>query len=492
MATVPVLRCHTFASVTVLIAALGVLQTSAAASLPLTDCRLENAIGAANAKCGWYEVAEDRDHPEGVRIKIHVAVVPALRRQPLPDPIFVLSGGPGQAASDFYLGASGSFETLRRNRDIVVIDQRGTGRSNRLDCVLPDELESESFDAALVSRYTEKCLAKLPGDPRFYTTSVAVRDLEDIRRALGYAQVNLYGISYGTRVAQHYLRRYPDLVRTVTLDGIVPTDAILGPEVAPAAQQAVNAILARCQQAPDCAATFPHVAQTLADLLKKLSLRTSMVTLADPRTGVQRTMEFSNVQLAVALRLHSYSDISAALLPYLITEAAAGRAEAMAAQALLVARDLGDQMANGMHNAVVCTEDVPFFTPEALADPAISASFMGEAFVKTLQSMCAVWPRGILDADFHQPLQSNKPALLLSGENDPVTPVRFGEHAKQGYANGLHIVVPQQGHGQVTSTCLAKVFTQFVVDGSVSHLDTACVAKQFATPFMLNASGPSP
>jgi pimeloyl-ACP methyl ester carboxylesterase len=470
------------------------LARPAQCAIQLEDCRLESAVvpGAVSARCGWYEVAENRDSASSKRIRIRVVIVPALRRQPLPDPIFILSGGPGQAASDFYLSAGHAFEELRRDRDLVIVDQRGTGRSHRLDCKLPDDLETARFDEEAIKTYTRDCLAKLDGDPRFYSTSVAVRDLDEIRAALGYQKIDLYGISYGTRVAQHYLRRYPGNVRAIVLDGVVPVDVALGPEVAPAAQTALDAILDRCLSQPDCQKTFPAVKDELNQLQARLSRGPVVISVPDPRTAEAKRVDFSYVHLATALRLHSYSDDTASLLPFLIHEAARDRPQSMAAQALLVARDLEEQLANGMHNAVVCTEDVPFIKPEALNDPAIDRSYLRRYFIETLKAICSEWPRGVIDNDLHAPLSSDAPALLLSGSNDPVTPNEYGERAARSYKNSKHIVVEGHGHGQLTNPCIAQVITKFVDRASNAQLDTACVTKQIAAPFMLSATGPGP
>ena len=469
-------------------------QTSAAppTSLTLSACRLQNAASAAiNARCGWYDVAENPRAPAGKHLRVRVAVVPALRRQPLPDPLFIISGGPGQAAADFYLSSAAAFELVRRDRNLVIVDQRGTGASNRLDCKLPDELESARFDIESIKTSTRACLATLPGDPRFYTTSVAVRDLDAIRAALGVDRIDLYGISYGTRVAQEYLRRYPAHVRALVLDGIVPVDVALGPEVAPAAQHALDAILQRCERQTACAAAFPHIARDFANLNAKLTHGSVHVTIPDPQTAKQEALEFGRLHLAAAVRLLSYSDVTAALLPFLIHEAAEDRPEVLAAQALLVSKSIGEQLANGMHNAVVCTEDVPFIGRDAETN-ANADSYLGPYFLQSLRAMCSVWPRGVIDADFHRPFYSDTPALLLSGANDPVTPVEYGERAAHDYRNGLHVVVPGQGHGQINNACIARLMAHFIESGTVAGLGTECVARQIAAPFMLNAATPGP
>src|SRR5690606_4668082 len=200
------------------------------------ECRLHSAqaMHSAAARCGWLTVPEDGNQPQGRSIRLHVAIIPALRLQPAADPLYIISGGPGQAASEMYLNMAPAFARIRRDRDIVVVDQRGTGRSQRLDCAFPDEQALTAADE--LQQTTQQCIGSLPGDVRCYTTSIAVQDLDAVRAALGHARINLYGVSYGTRVAQHYMRRHPERVRSAILDGVVPADLPLGPTIATDAQ----------------------------------------------------------------------------------------------------------------------------------------------------------------------------------------------------------------------------------------------------------------
>jgi pimeloyl-ACP methyl ester carboxylesterase len=471
-----------------------VIAAAPSTSLALEECRLDSTVarGEADGRCGWFEVAENRDDPRSKRIRVHVAVMPALRKQPLTDPLFIITGGPGQAASDFYLSSAGAFERLRSDRDLVIVDQRGTGKSQQLQCTLPDEFESAAFDKALMQRYARDCLQSLPGDPRYYTTSVAVRDLEEIRQALNYDKINFYAISYGTRVAQHYLRRHPEHVRAVILDGVVPVELALGPTIAIHAQQALDALLTRCEADTACSTAFPNIVATFSRLRAELAQQAVPVSIPDPRTAKRTPLNFTAMHMAVALRMLSYSDDTASLLPFLIHEAANQRPQAMAAQALLVSRNLRDQMAMGMQNAVICTEDVPFITDAAQADPAIAASYLGSVFLDSLRATCEVWPRGVIDADFHAPLKSDVPTLLLSGDNDPVTPASFGEQAAQGFSQGKHIVFAGQGHGQLSSRCGVSLIRRFIESGVIANLDTSCVAQVVSAPFIIDANGPTP
>src|SRR5215831_930723 len=286
--------------------------------------------------------------------------------------------------------------------------------------------------------------------------------------------------------------RFAKRVRTIILDGVVPVQTALGPEIAPAAQAALDAILNRCAAQIECQQKFPSLREDLAEMFTRLARSSMALQVADPRTGILRRMDFNYMQLAAALRLHSYNDETASLLPFLIHEAAHDRPELMAAQALLVARSVNEQVANGMHNAVVCTEDIPFITPDALKDPSIDRSYLRRFFIDALIAMCSVWPRGVIDEDFHSPLASDAPALLLSGANDPVTPNEYGERAARSFKHGLHIVVPQHGHGQFSNPCVSRAMQHFIDRGSTDDLDVGCVAKQAAAPFMLSATSPKP
>ena len=174
--------------------------------------------------------------------------MPAISLNKKPDPLFLIAGGPGTSAVDLYTSSAGPFDRVRRDRDIILVDQRGTGRSHRLDCDYGDQNIFERIDEIEVGAANIKCRDELSknADLRMYTTSVAVRDLEHVRQALGYERINLYGNSYGTRVAQHYARRYPKSTRTVILDGVVNPEVVLGPAIAIDAERALERILKRC------------------------------------------------------------------------------------------------------------------------------------------------------------------------------------------------------------------------------------------------------
>lgn len=473
-----------------------------AAALVLADCRLTPPGGVTGvaARCGTLEVPEDYARPQGKRIRLAVAVVPALDRAARQVPVAIIAGGPGQGSRGFYASVAPAFERVRRTRDLVLVDQRGTGDSNLMKCGDGEEEGEDGGDAldgmladTEVLALTRACLGRLPGDPRFYTTSVAVRDLDAVRAALGYAQLNLYGVSYGTRVAQHYAQRHPAQARALVIDGVVPPGLALGPDLALVAQRAIDAAFARCARDRDCAAAYPDLATRFAALVADLRLHPREVSLAHPVTGKPVTRTFNIAQLAGAVRLLSYTPLTLSVLPYLLDEATKGRPAPLLAQAIAVGDSLGDELAEGMHNAVVCTEDMPFVDQAGVDRAALGRTYIGVRQLDTLATICGAWPRGVMDADLRKPLAGKVPVLLLSGEVDPVTPPAYAEQARKSLTDALHVVVPGNGHGQLGVPCTPRVLATFFDAATTRGLDTACLKDASrALPFFLDANGPSP
>jgi pimeloyl-ACP methyl ester carboxylesterase len=466
-----------------------------AARLSLSPCQIEDAaqFSVRAAECGTLDVPENPAAPHGRHIGLHVARIPAISRRKSPDPLFLLAGGPGMAATTMYAGVAPAFARIHRDRDIVLVDQRGTGLSNPLDCAFDDETLLRATTAEVAAE-TQRCLATLGkrADVAFYTTSVAVRDLDRVRAALGYERINLYGGSYGTRVAEHYLRRFPQRTRTMILDGVVPPQLALGPDIALDAEHALTEILSRCARDAACSERFGDPAVTYRALRDSLQSHPVAVNFADPTTGEPTHLDFGEPHLATVLRLSTYTSEQAAVLPLMLHGAHAGNFAPLASQFLLMLRNYGDVLAYGMHNTVVCTEDVPFYKPESIDRARLAHTFLGTTQVDALQSLCESWPRGPIDADLHAPLHSDVPVLLLSGGNDPVTPPAYAEQTRAGLTQSLHVVLKGQGHGQLVAPCVDRVMAQFVELATVSGLDVSCTEQAKPMPFFLSAAGPSP
>lgn len=463
-------------------------------ALDLTDCRIRAAEGfpGIKARCGTLMRPENPADPDSPLLELFVAVVPALNLEPETDPLVPIAGGPGQASTEFYAATANAFEAVRRNRDIVLIDQRGTGRSAKMHCAANNDFIEGRYSREQTVAETQACLGSLPYDPRYFTTSIAVQDLEALRVALGYDKFNLYGISYGTRVAQHFLRRYPDSTRTVVLDGVVAPQIALGPGIAIDAQNAIDSIFNRCAASVQCNERFPAIRNDFRALKTRLSSEPELVVMANPTSGQVEEIRFGDTEMAGALRLLSYHPTSVALMPLLIDEAVKGNYAPLAAQSAMIAESMSDALSIGMHNAVVCTEDAPYFEAEGVSRDALLATYIGPVNLDTLEAICSVWPKGILDEEFKAPVSSDIPVLLLSGDADPVTPPSYGDLAAVGLGNARHLTGRNQGHGQAPRGCVSDIIGDFVATASIDGLDTECMERLHAMPFFLDFSGPSP
>ena len=490
------MNAHRIARALLALVMLAPWAAPASQALELEDCRISIGPGypGAKARCGTMLRPENPADPASPEIEIRVAVVPALSLVPESDPFVPIAGGPGQGSVEFYLRISGALEDVRRNRDILLVDQRGTGDSSRMDCPIDDDalLFETDFTLDDTLEYMEECLQELPHDPRYFTTSVAVTDLEAIREALGYTQLNIYGVSYGSRVAQHFARRYPGSTRTVVIDGVVPPQVALGPEIATESQKAVDNILARCAEDAGCNESFPDIRQTFDKVVSQLRRAPVEVTVPHPNTGRLEELVFGPGQFAGAVRLLVYSPNTIALLPLFIHEAGQGNFMPLASQFMLTALSMQDALAIGMHNAVMCTEDMPFLDRTTIDHESIAASYMGSFQLETLEAMCSIWPAGPIDPEFKAPLATDIPVLLLSGDADPITPPRYAEMAAVDLGNAAHLIGRHQGHGQIVVGCMGRIVSDFVSSADPSNLDTDCMERSFVTPFFLDISGPPP
>lgn len=444
------------------------------------------------AYCGRLVVPENRDRPDDRRIDLAVALVPSRSKQPRPDPVFMLAGGPGQAASEAFPGAAGAFRDILRDRHVVLVDQRGTGGSHPLECPAPQDAEgsdlAETGDPAAARRLAERCLTGLEADPRFYTTSDAVLDLEAVREAIGAAQVNLVGISYGTRVALEYLRRHPQRTRSVVLDGVVPPELALGAEHARNLEDALDRHFAACEADATCRAQFGSPRDQLERLLAGLDAQPRRVRYRDPVSDAVREEELTRAAVAGVVRLYAYTPQLAAMLPRTLAEANEGRPEVLMAQARMIELLIGEQISLGPQLSVSCAEDAD----RLRVNPDDARTLLGTEFVEALLAQCEVWPRGRRPADFNEPVTSDRPVLLLSGELDPVTPPRYGEAVVRHLANGRHLVARGQGHNAMLAGCMPRLMARFVEAGSARGLDAACLERLAAPPPFLGAYGWGP
>ncbi len=476
-----------------------------------TPCTLAPAFGtqSVEALCGGFDVLENRAAPGGRKIHLAIAWLPA-KGEAEPDPMVMIAGGPGQSTLETFPTIANAFADLRKHRNVLLVDQRGTGGSNKLSCKDADEAGSAkngkdgkdgkdgnskpngdsatpsdtSFEADLAQARAaaQRCVVELSkiADLRFYSTTDAIQDLDDVRAAIGADKLNLMGVSYGTRVAQQYAKRYPAHVRTITIDGIAPNSLVLGNTMARTLESSLDRQFARCAKDPKCAAELGDPRSNLNTLMQTLRTAPPKVTFRDAITGESRTETLTTGHIAGVARMFAYIPQIAGLLPLELNEAVHGRYEPLMALANLLRTTVGDQITDGMQYSVICTEDAG----ELKADPADANSLLGTDLVTAMQTACAVWPHGERPAGFRAPLTGNVPVLILSGEFDPVTPPAFGDEVLKSLGNARHLVVRGQGHNVLPVGCVPKLFTRFVETADAKSLDVHCLDKvPYAAPF---------
>ncbi len=463
-----------------------------ARSVVLGECRLPNLPSLA--QCGELTVPEDRRKPEGRSIRIFAAVLPANTLTPKGDPLLILAGGPGQAASTLAPFVS-RLNEVRRTRDIVLIDQRGTGRSTPLDCEAFRPRIDDALETDPVPRATQ-CAEQLRAqgvDAAQYTTTAWIDDLEAMRTALGYAQWNLWGGSYGTRVALEYLRRFPDRVRTLTLDGVVPPSMIAMLDVWRTRQATLDAVFRACGDSTGCRDAHPNPAVTLAKIATSLGPTGRDVDVVDPRTGMStRThLTFDGV-LGLLLPL-IYAPESSSLLPEMLSLAEAGDFGPLFAATQLTNTHLDEQLNAALHYSVTCAEDAPRITPDLVA--AMLSGLPTREIAENVIAVCNVWPRGPVPANFTDPVISAKPALLFSGALDPVTPPANGALVAKSLAESKHIVARGYGHIVSPNACGPRLIASFIDHAGFGALSASCIAyleNSTRPPLWPDRLGPQP
>jgi pimeloyl-ACP methyl ester carboxylesterase len=450
--------------------------------IALETCRLQGVDSAA--RCGTYEVWEDRAAKAGRRIKLNIAVIPARVGARDPDPVFVFAGGPGQGAVSLAAQVHTLFSRLNDTRDVVLIDQRGTGQSHPLDCKDEQEQPLQAmFEEALPEKFVEKCLARLDADPRLYLTSIAVEDFDEVRDALGYSRINLWGASYGTRMALEYLRRHGDRVRTVVLDGVAPSTMKLPLSFVSDGEVALGKLIDACMAQARCAANYPKLREAIDALKGRLARTPARAAIHDPRTGERADIKVNeNVFLAGLFRPLYIAEL-ASLLPYGVFAASDGDFNPLLAQNLEFVDDVSENLAVGLHLSVLCSEDIPRITTEELARA--SKSFFGTALVDDFVRACKRWPQGKVPADYYDPIRSDVPVLMFSGGIDPATPPHHAEEVARTLPRSRHFVAPQIGHGVSSHGCAPRLIESFVRAGNADALDGKCLEKIPRPLFML-------
>ena len=441
----------------------------------LTPCRVQGV--EHEAWCGVVSRPFDPARPQGLQIDVHFALLPALARNRKPDPVFFFAGGPGQSAIDLAGPVSRMLSRLSYRRDLVLIDQRGTGKSAPLRC--PEDapvrpLAETASTEGLVARLRDcrAALQKLPyGDLRHFNTTLAVKDADAVRLMLEVEYVNLIGGSYGTRAILEYMRLFPHAVRRAVIDGVAPPDMALPASFSTDNQAAFDATGAACEADERCHGRYPTLRADWQALLASLP---RMVNVTHPVTGVVEHLSLSRDTVLALARAPLYVPALASALPLAVTEAARGRFEPLFGLSSVNSANRTQAFAEGMHFAVVCSEDVPRLA-QARDVPGVD---YGDSFAKFYQQVCADWPRAQIAKEFYEMPQARNPTLILSGGADPVTPPRHGERAAKALGNrALHVVVPQAGHGVMALGCMRDAIFRFIdagADGDALQVQADC------------------
>lgn len=452
-------------------------QNQRQARIELRPCRF--AGHSTELLCGKYSVYENRATRTGRTISLNILIVPALTPTPADDPVFFLSGGPGQGAARIArAGEDALMRELRRERDLVFIDQRGTGDSNRLGCSIINDRGSlqNYFLEVFPAEAIRACRRELEehADLRFYTTALALEDIDEVRHALGYDKIDLYGISYGTLSALEYLRRYPGQVRAVVLAGVVTPAAKLPLQFAKGAQLSMDRLIADCAADESCHSEFPALKEDFADAFRAFANGPVRFALAPPGGRTAQPVTLSRGVFAERLRLMLADHSSASLLPFLIHHAARGDWLPLGNVVVRPVPAPAYTLALGSYMTITCAEAVEMVTEKEIADQT-AATFLSDYRIRRHLSACDLWPRSAIPGDFFTPVASSAPVLMLSGDIDPTNSAEFAAAASRHLPNSRQVLLRNTPHNY-TTPCARALTTSFIARGSANDLDDTCAA----------------
>ena len=436
----------------------------------------------SDALCVKYEVYENRATKTGRRIPLNIILLPARSSKPAPDPVFYLAGGPGAGASGY---AEATFmEGLRRNRDMVLVDQRGTGESNPLNCAPFGTKEDMRgyFGEQFPIEKVRACRAELEkvADLKLYTTSIAMDDLDEVRAALGYDRINVYGGSYGSTTSLVYLRQHGDHVRSVAIFGVAPPSAKIPLSFAKGVQDAVNRMFADCAADQACKAAYPDVEAEFKKVLARFDNGPVEIDIPNIYTRSSQKVSVTRDAFVDAIRHLLYVPNAAAALPALIHMGANGDLSGLMGTAFQVVSQIDAKISRGMQLSVICAEDAPFITDNDIKTTSAN-SFYGDARVRVTMKACAEWPQAKVAASFLDPVKSDVPVLLVSGELDPVTPPWLAQNVAKTLSHSRLVLVHNATHNSYD--CIENLVADFIDKGTTEGLDTSCVEKIKRPPF---------
>jgi pimeloyl-ACP methyl ester carboxylesterase len=470
-----------------LILILAPFETDASFGLKIEPCYIQEL--GEEVLCGAYEVMENRKVRKGARIRLNFIILPAWALNPAPDPVFIFSGGPGQGSADSVVHYAHRYEKLRWERDIVLVDQRGTGQSNRLHCQrIGDQDSAQTYLQDMFPEdYIKNCRKELEkkANLRCYDSTTAMQDINDLRSVLGYERINIIGSSYGSYAGIVYMKYFPERVRSAFLAHIAMPNWTYSGSIAPNTEVALNRLLTDCALDPDCASDYPFLRQQLNQVLDQLKLRPATVPIINPITGGYENVVFTHNNFIHGVRAMLYNTWRSRWIPAFVHWAAQGHFSPIAEYTANYLYGINRDIMDGMFLCVTCTETIPYIN-YAEARALAQGTFMGTYRLDQQKNACDWWVRGDHPADFHEMYMMEIPTLILSGEFDPVTPPQYAEELASYLPNSLRIVIPNEGHGFGTAweDCFDNVVAQFISQGSVDGLDASCVNQHVRPPFV--------
>jgi pimeloyl-ACP methyl ester carboxylesterase len=467
-----------------------VQSASQPGALRLEPCKRDGI--SPPAKCGTYTVFENRDAKTGRTLDLNVILLQATEPDLSADPMVYLAGGPGEAATSMAL--TFDRDDMRRTRDILLVDQRGTGGSNGLYCRLESTAPLQAFMPMMDPNRINACRQQLEqqADLRYYLTTHAMDDLDDLRGALGYERINLHGDSYGTRAALVYLRRNGEHVRSVTLTATDSLGYFSPSRVAPDAEASLRSVLRQCGADRACRAAFPAIEEDYQRTVRRIQERPVRLRITDPRNGDPVDVSLRAADFAEALRAMLYKPETTRHIPLFLHQAAiAGDYRPFAEFQLKRNQAIANAIALGMYFATTCSEDIAGVDAESVY-VAGRGTFLADHRARPHIEACKSWPLGQLPKDFRTDVKSSVPVLVIAGENDPATPPASARSAAARLTNAKVIIVPQGGHsfdGLIGQECVKGLAARFLETASVQALDDTCAASMHRRPFVLSLQG---
>ena len=423
---------------------------------------------------GTLNVFEDNIANNGKKIPLNIEVVPARTGVAKEAPMFIIMGGPGQAATDLVSFFSEIFEKINLESDLVFIDQRGTGKSNPLQLkVVYNSLQDYFRDEFNVNKIIKESYDSLSqiSNLENYGTKNAINDIEKVRQEMGYDKINLYGTSYGTRVVMAYTNKYPGRVRTVTLKGLVPPGLVIPYNFAEDAQRSLDLLIKDCREDSACNFTFPDLGKEIRSFFSKpFPLK---IEIENPGTNQKEQIELNKETIALNLRVLLMSPSSTKTIPYLFTEANKGNFTPLTDMILMIKKSYVHGIYDGMTLCVVCNEDYPALAkmPSENGD----RNFLKDYWIQRIKNACSIWNKEKKELPETIIEKQDIPALIISGNRDAATPPKYGEQALKYFTNGRHIIIKQGSHSfDGLRNCVENIICEFVVNGEAAHLKADC------------------